>query len=795
MLHWEVLDKRPLPDEPEPRGRGRWALVGWLALGALLLLMGVAGGWRVRDNEARLRQDIVQMVALEEEVRRVGISAQASLLMDPEAPQSWQFWYESFLREPPTGVPQVVAVEPGIGSAVATLRTEQDGQAWQSERAYRLVEGEWRRSPMPATRWGEPRTYHSPHFTLHLSERDAAILPPDEFLAFLETFREGFLARWPAASAAPLTLHIEPHDLEPLRVGDSPPLAPLHLNSPLLFHQSTGGTLLPLDAYRLAVADAIAASLDVSAEDALSSAMLRADYAEASLYTALRHATVRALVLTETQQQAYREALRAKATPQSGLDQATLTFLADYLTLIEGEDAPGRLAVAYRQSVKLEAATIQAFGIALSELVDETRLWLEAEPQQPETGSRRRATVLRVLEGEPLRIVALAEGEIVTLHAYSAQPLPVADTCLVSGSEISFLLSSTSTPDLRVSKLSVERLRLPAWPLHPLPPSTIALVSQPLGTSTRLLAVTQASEEVLDLLTLSSETPLTIHPGGQGFAFLSTDRCGTSVNRYHAATHHFSRIAVRVRGEGYLLWSDDRLLLLDDRSQQLGDPQWSLTRLDEWAMREQVTIPVMQGQNWGRYLGYQDGQEPWHLLEAADGQRYRVNPTNGVVAPLLPTDLPLPDRVGKVAHRPGWLAYTLPDAPDGPELYLLDMARARRYLLHRAPMGAHITSLALGRGVPPAVVAAVQSSGEEGYLKRYTFPPPPDTLPLGDTLALPGIIENLHWCAEGQLFYRLTHDGSPRLAEGFRYLPSFLPTDGQIVACIGSSGSAPPPSE
>lgn len=787
-----------MPDEPKPRRRARWGLVGWLTLGALLLLLGgVVGRWRVRDNEARLRQDIVRMVELEEAVRRVGAAAQASLLMDPDAAQSWRLWYESFLHQFPSSPPQVVAVDRAAGIAVATLRYEQAEQVWQSERAYRLVQGEWRRTPMPATRWGEPRVYRSVHFTLWMSERDVAALPPDEFLAFLEKFRAGYLLRWPAASDAPLTLHIEPHDLEPLQVGSSPPLAPLHLNSPLLFNQPDGGHLPLPDAYRLAVADAIAAALDVSAADALSSSMLRADYAEASLYIALRHATVRALVLTEVQQRGYRQEVRAQAAPQGGLDPTTVTFLADYLTLIEGEDAPGRLAVAYRQSTTLEAATVQAFGLPLSDLVDETHLWLDAALPSTGTdmGTQRRATVLRVLDAEPLRVAGVVGGELVELRADATRALPVAAPCLGSGSEISFQVPPTDTTASRMSNLVVERLRLPTWSLHPLAPSTVALVSQPSGTSTRLLAVEQGSETLLELLRLPGSAPLVVHPGGQGFAFLFADRCGSSVNRYHAATHHFSRVAVRVVGVGHLVWSGEELLLLDDASQQASEPHWGLTRLDEWAMRERLVIPVTPGQAWGRYLGYREGEEPWHLLEAADGQRFRVSATEGSVAPLLPTDLPLPAGVGLVAHRPGWLAYTVPDAPDGPELYLLELARARRYLLHRAPAGARFTSLVLGRGAPPAVVVAVLRPGPDSYLKRFTFPPPPDALPLGDTLTLPGVVENLHWCADGRLFYRLTHDGSPRLAEGFRYLPSFLPTDGQTVACIGPSGSVPSRSE
>ncbi len=136
----------------------------------------------------------------------------------------------------------------------------------------------------------------------------------------------------------------------------------------------------------------------------------------------------------------------------------------DYLLAREGDDALARLAVAARQSVTLEAATVQAFALPLDVLVAEAALWRQASERAgppPSTAARQQATLLHMLEAQPfVALVVGQEGTLLRLHGTEAMTLPIPTRCLGMGTRLSF--EGDSGGEREIEALRVEVLHPPA---------------------------------------------------------------------------------------------------------------------------------------------------------------------------------------------------------------------------------------------------------------------------------------------------------------------------------------------
>ena len=131
----------------------RWFLYGVGILVSSALLVGAFVGWRYYSIQQRVKKDLAEFIAYEEEVRALGgINAAPDLLVD-DAPNAWRYRYLSSIRarkERPITDLVLEKVDYDGTSARAYLQVDGIRQF----RQYRLQQGVWRRAPFLATGWG-----------------------------------------------------------------------------------------------------------------------------------------------------------------------------------------------------------------------------------------------------------------------------------------------------------------------------------------------------------------------------------------------------------------------------------------------------------------------------------------------------------------------------------------------------------------------------------------------------------------------------------------------------------------
>ncbi|MGH2543935.1 MAG: hypothetical protein ACRDIB_14125, partial [Ardenticatenaceae bacterium] len=212
---WEVLEEKPLraKQEAEPqRARSFRRRLGTILL-VLLVVIGATGAilWRqVRQQQPRLRAELTTVVheearlmALEREARE-----QAEALLDPAAPIDWRYRYDAypyyFFGEEKVLLPSLPEVK--------SVRLAEDGElalvevSWPrppgalgevtDRRAYRLVEGAWRRTPYPIA--DEATEVEVENITFHGRSEDIALLTsgPMDVVVFRMHLEETWPEEW-----------------------------------------------------------------------------------------------------------------------------------------------------------------------------------------------------------------------------------------------------------------------------------------------------------------------------------------------------------------------------------------------------------------------------------------------------------------------------------------------------------------------------------------------------------------------------------------------------------------------
>lgn len=215
MLKWEVADAPlPPPNNPPPRGR---AGARWLPLLLAALLVGVGVRWWSAGRVATLREGLLQSALQEERARQGGLVVQAPLFLDPAAPGQWQQSYLASYRpaSAPAPLPTVEVVRWEGERAMLQLDYGSGRQQWESQRAFRLVEGRWRRTPLsPLVSQGLTLFEQSEHFVLLVPPGEAAWLRAHpSLLPDLAALHRELLAHWPV-SCADCTLTLQFHSQE-----------------------------------------------------------------------------------------------------------------------------------------------------------------------------------------------------------------------------------------------------------------------------------------------------------------------------------------------------------------------------------------------------------------------------------------------------------------------------------------------------------------------------------------------------------------------------------------------------
>lgn len=294
-MDWQVLedewDARPEQEEAQaPPRPARWRRrVAWLfALVALAasLSAGVVA-WRVREQETQLRADLVAVMDAELRSQSFGLDDEIPRFADPDAPEAWQEQYRRLWEARPTFSSTFLFF--GFQSwaaddlpAIRAVTLADDGQravvevGWPAnaavaqQRAYRLVGGRWRRTPLVAEHDSETA------ITRRVNPRLAVWGQPSDFAPLLEDdrlrlegdgFRQQLLDHWGDAlmREGALTVTLQPQEFAgPIADSFSPFEANeygVQVNAPALAVTFPEMPLSSRSQYNLAVTSAMAYTL------------------------------------------------------------------------------------------------------------------------------------------------------------------------------------------------------------------------------------------------------------------------------------------------------------------------------------------------------------------------------------------------------------------------------------------------------------------------------------------------------------------------------------------------------
>jgi hypothetical protein len=296
--------------------------------------------------------------------------------------------------------------------------------------------------------------------------------------------------------------------------------------------------------------------------------------------------------------------------------------------------------------------------------------------------------------------------------------------------------------------------------------------------------------EALLLGELPADINIVPEPGGDSFAFLHQDRCGTTVSSYDPDSGDLSRAPVSVEGEGHLIWGET-LMVVDDQSEK-ETPRWVFTPVEGWKAGEPVVLPLERSIRWGRLIGYSESQGAY-LLRSSLGELLwlaRDGIQSGREESLRVADLELstPAWQHQISKGGQWLALAEPQNNGTIDLYALDLISDERIWLARLSPGVLPSSLAFGPGFPvPFVFVTMQQFGElepHSFITYFASLPPTGRDGAVTSYRVEGIVDELYWCDDGRILYRVTGQDEQRLVEGLGEQARTLAEYGQVIGCI-----------
>ncbi|MDQ4077392.1 MAG: hypothetical protein M3220_14235 [Chloroflexota bacterium] len=390
MLEWEVLEdneQAPPASSVGRRSPSRNQLLRWLIL--LLLLVGVVAGamwWQMRQQEQALRGDLTGVLEAEARIMAVGEWEQARSLLDPDAPPAWKNAYLYHMSRPQhiPGAPTLRSVSMNEEGTVATVvvawpRPEESSASLSKvveRRAYRLVDGTWRRTALPVET-SEVRTVETEHFVLRGEASELTALSKGAEWRFdPEALYHHLAASWPDEwlERRPITLIVKRQEFGPA-VQKTPSRRTLLVNSPRLSYVVTNEPLSSAAYYRLQLTD----NLILKIVPVQRPVTLAEEDAEqyVTLQRQLQWAEARWWALDEEERKGLRNAWRASLAgewhfpldptaypdPDASSEEQqrhwmAMNLLLDYLISTRGREAPGQIAA--QLAAQIENATDSA---------------------------------------------------------------------------------------------------------------------------------------------------------------------------------------------------------------------------------------------------------------------------------------------------------------------------------------------------------------------------------------------------------------------------------------------------
>ncbi|MGH2543864.1 MAG: hypothetical protein ACRDIB_13760, partial [Ardenticatenaceae bacterium] len=206
----------------------RWRL---LVVGAFVNAVVAAAGlrWRMAEREAALREDLAEVVTVEERARLFGLRETISDILAPQVPDEWREAYEAtFSAGEEEAEPVALAVETVslLDERNALITVRLDGQA--QLRHYRLGDGGWRRAPIDDEVWGATN--------VHMLRNGVVVVYSERDRRFAQAVIEALPALFEelqrlGGSVEIKVIEFRPTELGPVLMEDSPTLI---LNSPQL---------------------------------------------------------------------------------------------------------------------------------------------------------------------------------------------------------------------------------------------------------------------------------------------------------------------------------------------------------------------------------------------------------------------------------------------------------------------------------------------------------------------------------------------------------------------------------
>jgi hypothetical protein len=260
MLDWQVEEE--IPQEPLSEESPRQWRIDWRGVAIILAIITVTTAivlGALRYREEQLRVELNAVIQREATTMSYGIADATLAFADPSAPPQWMNGYTSIYNQPASLPPptiQQVALRDTIATAEVLWATT---PPLLEPRAYRLVDGEWRRTPLfiPQTPADELEDLRTTHFALVgpvSTVNDLATTPGLQLN--LEGLRRRVATYWQETwDEYFLTVRVYPAEFAPaVHYSDA---RNLHVNSVNLTPFNPALPLSPQSQYRIGVTEGV----------------------------------------------------------------------------------------------------------------------------------------------------------------------------------------------------------------------------------------------------------------------------------------------------------------------------------------------------------------------------------------------------------------------------------------------------------------------------------------------------------------------------------------------------------